>query len=122
MFFILSTTTLCLSSFASSFSKFSIIDGIEAIKSHLKEVDNVPLLVSLFTDATTTTIKEMVEIFRENGEIVLCVGSSCRVHNSRIFHASDLSIAVATLPGDKSQIPVNVSDLLKYLFSSNTKT
>jgi hypothetical protein len=34
--------------------------GIESVKQHLKDVDNVPLLVSLFTDVTKTTTKEMV--------------------------------------------------------------
>ena len=73
--------------------------GIKAIRHHLKEVDNVPLLVSLFTDATTSTTRHMIDIFRENGEIVLCVGSSCRLQNNAIFSASDLAVAVATLPG-----------------------
>jgi hypothetical protein len=72
----------------------------------------VPLLVSLFTDSTDTTIKEMIRIFRENGEVVLCVGSSCRLQNSNIFRSSDLAVAVATLPGDKHQIPVDISDLI----------
>jgi hypothetical protein len=34
--------------------------GIESVRKHLKEVDNVPLLVSLFTDSTKETSKEMV--------------------------------------------------------------
>jgi hypothetical protein len=34
--------------------------GIESVKRHLKEVDNVPLLVSLFTDVTKVTTKQMV--------------------------------------------------------------
>jgi hypothetical protein len=86
--------------------------GIKAIEHHLKEVDNVPLLVSLFTDATTKTTRQMIDIFRDNGEVVLCVGSSCRLQNSGIFRASDLPVAVATLPGDQRQIPVSVADLV----------
>jgi hypothetical protein len=82
------------------------------LRQHLKQVDNVPLLVSLFTDSTDTTIKEMIRIFRENGEVVLCVGSSCRLQNSNIFRSSDLAVAVATLPGDKHQIPVDITDLI----------
>ena len=42
--------------------KAKLPHGITAIKQHLKEVDNVPLLVSLFTDATPTTITEMVRV------------------------------------------------------------
>lgn len=34
--------------------------GVEDVRKHLKEVDNVPLLVSLFTDATKATTKDMV--------------------------------------------------------------
>ena len=34
--------------------------GIESVKQHLKDVDNVPLLVSLFTDVTKTSTREMV--------------------------------------------------------------
>jgi phosphoglycolate phosphatase-like HAD superfamily hydrolase len=34
--------------------------GIDAVRKHLKEVDNVPLLVSLFTDATKGTTADMV--------------------------------------------------------------
>ena len=42
------------------------------------EVDNVPLLVSLFTDSTPSTVKSMIDIFRENGEVVLSIGSAYR--------------------------------------------
>ena len=96
----------------SSLSYIPIIDGILAIKKHLKEVDNVPLLVSLFTDSTSSRIREMVEIFKDHGEVVMCVGSSCRLQNNSIFQVSDLAVAVATLPGDKQQIPVDISDLI----------
>lgn len=34
--------------------------GIESVKRHLKEVDNVPLLVSLYTDVTKVTTRQMV--------------------------------------------------------------
>ena len=34
--------------------------GIESVKEHLREVDNVPLLVSLFTDVTKESTAEMV--------------------------------------------------------------
>ena len=54
----------------------------------------------------------MVRIFKENGEVVLCVGSSCRLQNHSIFQVSDLAVAVATLPGDKQQIPVDIGDLI----------
>ena len=87
----------------------------------MREVDNVPLLVSLFTDSTSETIKEMVNVFKENGEVVLCVGSSCRLQNNSIFRASDLAVAVATLPGDKGQIPVDIGDLINRFPSYNRR-
>lgn len=59
---------------ASNFNKAHMPHGIEAIKSHLQEVDNVPLLVSLFTDATPVSVKQMVQVFRDNGEVVLTIG------------------------------------------------
>ena len=34
--------------------------GLENVRTHLREVDNVPLLVSLFTDVTKETTKGMV--------------------------------------------------------------
>lgn len=33
--------------------------GIESVRTHLQEVDNVPLLVSLFTDVTKETTMEV---------------------------------------------------------------
>jgi hypothetical protein len=43
--------------------------GIESVKYHLKEVDNVPLLVSLFTDVTKATAMEMVRIYLSYQEV-----------------------------------------------------
>jgi hypothetical protein len=37
--------------------------GIESVKRHLEEVDNVPLLVSLFTDVTKETTMQMVRLY-----------------------------------------------------------
>jgi len=36
--------------------------GVQDVRKHLEEVDNVPLLVSLFTDVTKQTTKEMVRV------------------------------------------------------------
>ena len=38
--------------------------GIENIRPHLETMDNVPLLVSLFTDSTPDTTKEMIDIMQ----------------------------------------------------------
>jgi len=71
--------------------------GVTDIKKHLREIDNVPLLVSLFTDATHQTTTEMVGVLKDYGDTVLSVGSSHRLRNERIFKASDLSIGVDLL-------------------------
>jgi hypothetical protein len=73
--------------------------GIKAIKTHLRTVDNVPLLVSLFTDATPSSVKQMVEVFREYGEVVLTIGGGYRAHNHDIYSASNVSCSVTVLPG-----------------------
>ncbi len=55
--------------------------GIESVRQHLRDVDNVPLLVSLFTDATKETTTEMVS----NDSLFLrtfsFVGSTCSIHS-----------------------------------------
>lgn len=52
--------------------------GIVSIRDHIEKVDNVPLLVSLFTDATPQTTKDMIGIYQEYHESVLAVGMSHR--------------------------------------------
>ncbi|XP_063716029.1 uncharacterized protein LOC134843714 isoform X4 [Symsagittifera roscoffensis] len=68
--------------------------GVENIRPHLEHVDNVPLLVPLFTDCTPEATKEMVNIMQENSEIVCVYGSSLNVTNIDIFLQSDVSIGV----------------------------
>eukprot|EP00611_Tribonema_gayanum_P022395 TRINITY_DN4484_c0_g1_i2.p1 TRINITY_DN4484_c0_g1~~TRINITY_DN4484_c0_g1_i2.p1 ORF type:complete len:508 (-),score=184.88 TRINITY_DN4484_c0_g1_i2:839-2362(-) len=72
--------------------------GIAAIREHIRNVDNVPLLVSLFTDATAQTTMEMLKTLQEYGETVLCVGTSYRAANAGLFRAADLSLLQAGLP------------------------
>jgi len=71
--------------------------GIRNIRPHLKNVDNVPLLVPLFTDCTTQAVTEMIEIMQENGEVVCCLGSSINIWNSSIFSQADVSFAIDPL-------------------------
>lgn len=71
--------------------------GIENIRPHIKNVDNVPLLVSLFTDCTPETTKEMICIMQENGEVVCCLGSSANCSNIAVFLQADASIAIEPL-------------------------
>lgn len=79
--------------------------GVRAIRKHLAEVDNVPLLVSLYTDSTPSSIKEIVQVFKEYGEVVLTIGSSHRLTNRDLFYESDLACGVSMLPGEQKAIP-----------------
>lgn len=64
---------------------------------HIENVDNVPLLVSLFTDCSPEATKEMLAIMQRYGEIVVCLGSSASNSNSEIFLQADCSIAMEPL-------------------------
>ncbi|CAI5720805.1 unnamed protein product [Peronospora destructor] len=68
--------------------------GVDDIKRHLEEVDNVPLLVSLYTDSTPETISEMISIFQKNHEVVMGVGSSLKESNAPLFSKADLAVAL----------------------------
>ncbi len=63
--------------------------GIENIRPHLENVDNVPLLVSLFTDCVPEATKDMIAIMQEYGEVVCVVGSSANMLNMPIFLQAD---------------------------------
>ncbi|XP_027057487.1 transmembrane protein 94-like isoform X1 [Pocillopora damicornis] len=71
--------------------------GIQNIRPHLESVDNVPLLVPLFTDCTPSAVKEMIAIMQDYGEVVCCVGSSFNSANPAIFIQADIGIAVEPL-------------------------
>lgn len=68
--------------------------GIHAIRQHLRDVDNVPLLVSLFSDCTPETEAEMIRIYQENGEVVFCVGSSLQWQNMEVYMQADVSASL----------------------------
>jgi magnesium-transporting ATPase (P-type) len=73
--------------------------GTKQIRKHLEEVDDVPLLVSLFTDSSPADVREMIGIFQEYDEVVCCVGSSLQSSNTDAFCKADLSISVNEMPG-----------------------
>ncbi|PVU92478.1 hypothetical protein BB561_003785 [Smittium simulii] len=56
--------------------------GIEEIKAHLKNVDDIPLQVSLFAECSSKTTSEMIQVFAEYGEIVCVIGSMLGYGNS----------------------------------------
>lgn len=59
--------------------------GVEKIRDHIRDVDDVPLHVSLFAECSPYSIREMVKIFQEYGEVVCCIGSSVNEMNVECF-------------------------------------
>ncbi|XP_061764603.1 transmembrane protein 94 isoform X1 [Nerophis ophidion] len=84
-------------SFLEDCNRAKLPRGIHQVRPHLKNIDNVPLLVPLFTDCTPDTMCEMITIMQENREVTCCLGSAANFRNSRLFLQSDLSIALDPL-------------------------
>ena len=106
----LSSDVGSISSFLECNNRAQLPAGIEKIRPHLDTMDNVPLLVSLFTDCTPDTTNEMLKILQENGEVVVTIGSSANYHNMRIFLTADASISLEPLyPQVCQKIPVMTS-------------
>ena len=68
--------------------------GVGSIREHIKNVDDVPLQVSLFAECEPQTVAEMIKIYQENGEVVCVIGSSLNDLNVPIFASADISISV----------------------------
>eukprot|EP00557_Chaetoceros_sp_GSL56_P002710 CAMPEP_0176498374 /NCGR_PEP_ID=MMETSP0200_2-20121128/12282_1 /TAXON_ID=947934 /ORGANISM="Chaetoceros sp., Strain GSL56" /LENGTH=1374 /DNA_ID=CAMNT_0017896567 /DNA_START=206 /DNA_END=4326 /DNA_ORIENTATION=+ len=75
--------------------------GVEAVKRHLQDVDNVPLLVSLFTDVTRSSTSEMVKVFQCYNDTILSVGLSHICQNDDTFIASDIAFGNDIFFGDQ---------------------
>ncbi|PKK76448.1 calcium ATPase [Rhizophagus irregularis] len=68
--------------------------GIDKIRDHLREVDDIPLHVSLFAECTPEATREMIKIFQEYGEVVCCIGSALNASNTHTFAVADVSVAM----------------------------
>lgn len=77
-----------------SYIRAKLPKGIHNVRPHLSNVDNVPLLVPLFTDCTVDAIREMIEIMQENGEVVMCLGNAWNHENLSIFAQADVSLSI----------------------------
>ncbi|XP_029456392.1 transmembrane protein 94 isoform X2 [Rhinatrema bivittatum] len=84
-------------SFLEDCNRAKLPRGIHQVRPHLQNIDNVPLLVPLFTDCTPETMCEMIKIMQEYGEVTCCLGSSASLRNSCLFLQSDVSIALDPL-------------------------
>ncbi|CAG8582984.1 9449_t:CDS:2, partial [Acaulospora colombiana] len=59
--------------------------GTGEIRDHLRDVDDIPLHVSLFAECTPANTQEMIKIFQEYGEVVCCIGSALNSFNTPCF-------------------------------------
>ncbi|KAJ7316019.1 hypothetical protein JRQ81_002181 [Phrynocephalus forsythii] len=84
-------------SFLEDCNRAKLPRGIHQVRPHLQNIDNVPLLVPLFTDCTPETMCEMIKIMQEYGEVTCCLGSSANLRNNGLFLQSDISIALDPL-------------------------
>lgn len=72
--------------------------GIKNIEPHIQNVDNVPLLVSLFTDCLPEATQEMLRIMQKHGEVCVVLGSSANANsNVQIFLQANCSIGCEPL-------------------------
>ncbi|KAH3763037.1 calcium ATPase [Pelomyxa schiedti] len=72
--------------------------GIGAIRHHIENIDNVPLLVPIFAECTPESKREMIKILQENGEVVLCVGSALNMNSTPSYVQADVAAAIQPLP------------------------
>ena len=92
-----SSTSSSLSSVINAFQSYiraKLPKGIHQVRPHLRNVDNVPLLVPLFTDCTTDAVREMIKIMQENGEVVMCIGNSWGPDNLGVFAQANVSLSI----------------------------
>ena len=81
--------------------------GIGSVRPHLEKVDNVPLLVPLFTDCSSDAMREMILILQENKERVMCIGNAWSRDNITIFSQADVSLALTPEGTDAPTCPVH---------------
>ncbi|CEM36670.1 unnamed protein product [Vitrella brassicaformis CCMP3155] len=78
--------------------KVILPSGIEDIRRHVLETDNVPLLMSLFCNGNAENIQQMIGILQEHGEVVTCIGSALRPSNFGLFGQANCSVSVLVGP------------------------
>ncbi|KAJ2765180.1 hypothetical protein IWQ57_004878, partial [Coemansia nantahalensis] len=72
--------------------------GIENIRAHLEEVDDIPLQISLFAECAPDSTREMIQIFQENDDVACCIGSALRASNTLTFAVADMAVGVEPIP------------------------
>lgn len=90
----LSSSVLSFFNSTMSNKRAKLPEGIKQIRPHIEKVDNVPLLVSLFTNCNAKTITEMIKIMQDYSEVVLCLGNAWNHKNISIFSQADVSLSL----------------------------
>ncbi|UKJ90436.2 hypothetical protein MACJ_001369 [Theileria orientalis] len=70
-------------------------NGIDNIRQHIQQVDDIPLQVSLYCNCNSSNIVEMLDILNENGERIMCVGSGLNPNNFYLFNDSHVSFSIS---------------------------
>ena len=68
--------------------------GVNSIRKHLVEVDDIPLHVSTFAECRSESSREMLKIYHENGEYVTTVSSLLNSQAHTMFSVSSLCIGM----------------------------
>ena len=114
----LSSSVLSFFNSTMSNKRARLPEGIKQIRPHIEKVDNVPLLVSLFTNCTAETVTEMIEIMQDNSEVVLCLGNAWNHKNVSIFSQADVSLSLVPRYLDLSSCTVTETCALSTSTSS----
>lgn len=88
--------------------------GVANIRPHLRDVDDIPLHISLFAESDAKSVSEMLKIYRENGETAICLGSTLGGSNLEVFGAAILSIGMEP-PYARSELEVSTTEVASFL-------
>jgi hypothetical protein len=69
--------------------------GISAVRPHLQDIDQLPLLVHLFAESSPKSSLEMMKIFQENGDVVCCLNHSFGILSSAILNQCDACVLIS---------------------------
>ncbi|RKP15426.1 hypothetical protein BJ684DRAFT_14315 [Piptocephalis cylindrospora] len=75
-------------------SKARLPQGIEEIRRHIAEVDDIPLQISLFAESNAKRSEGMMQILQEEGEVILCIGSTLNPAHTILFSVGCLGVGV----------------------------
>ncbi|KMZ87733.1 hypothetical protein PVBG_03834 [Plasmodium vivax Brazil I] len=82
------------SSFKNRDGKVVIPSGINNIKTHIQEVDDIPLRVSSYSGCNQFNTAEMIKILLDNNEIITCVGNSLNCCNFEMYSLCNYAVSI----------------------------